>query len=147
MIYNIDTVSVEEIVKYIDRLARIYAILCILSIISVVASYESGSFFINNLVGLILYVANVVGLKYAATEPTVAKTTVPLCTATVLCIFNIINTVYIGISEKNYYAAFYVISVAIQVSTIYILYKLREKLIHAKNEGNNMNEAIIEDKV
>lgn len=140
MIYNIQQIPLEDIVVYLKRLVRIYVILVILSVVRLVTgNLELTTEFILNIVGLGLYFLNVLMVKLVSENPTIRYSIFPLVSSITLCIFNIVETIVLVVVDKNYWSLFNLISVFIQLTTIFILHKLREK-IHAQDNAMMQND-------
>jgi hypothetical protein len=142
LIYNIENVPLEDIVTYLKRLVRIYLILIVLSIIDIVTSDKDMSVtFILSIVALALYVLNLFSVKLVSEKPTIHTSILPLITVSILWLFNIAQIIINVVMFKNYFALISLISVVIQMTTIYLLHKLREK-IHTKDRADNLHNDI-----
>lgn len=135
LLYNIENIPLEDLINYLLRLVRVYAILTILSIINVATSYGTvtQTAFILSLIALILYIINVLMIKLASDTPTLSNSKFPMISATVLMIYNIIQMAALVTLYQDYFALISLISVFIQCTTIFILYKLREKIYNRDN--------------
>jgi hypothetical protein len=139
LIANIENTSIEEIVAYIQRLFRIYLLFLVLSavyLIEYIAEKETVSA-IFAAVSLVLYVIHIIALNVTRKDPTVQTTMAAIGTAGILSIFNIIDLIYNALNG-SIWALFSLIGVVLQWGTIYILYKLREK-IQVRNAGGGGN--------
>lgn len=135
LLYNIENISLEDLILYLRRLVRVYAILTILSIIEVASSYGNVSRieFTLSVIALILYIINVLMIKLASDSPTLSNSKFPMASATVLMVYNIIQIIVLVTMFENWFALISLISVFIQCTTIFILFKLREKIYKRDN--------------
>jgi hypothetical protein len=139
LIANIENVSIEEIVAYIQRLFRIYLIFFVISavyLIEYIAEKETVSA-IFAAVSLVLYAIHIFALNVTRRDPTVNTTLAAIGTAGILSVFNIIDLIYNALTG-SLWALFSLIGVILQWGTIYILYKLREK-IQIRDAGGGGN--------
>ncbi len=133
LLYHIEDATLDDIKSYLRGLFRLYCFLVILNVLNVASTYDNVRLFIFNVTGLSLYIGNTVALRFVSTDPTNVSTIWSMIFASLLCIFNIISTIYLGVEDNNPWAVLYVVSIAIQVSTVYIVHKLREKLLDSDN--------------
>lgn len=135
MMYNIDKVPLEDIAAFLKRLVRIYVILVVISIVRMMTGdLDFAIELILNIIGLGLYVVDAVMIKIVSENPTIYYSVFPLVSSITLCIFNMIETTILVVMDNNLFSLFNLISVFVQLTTIYILYKLREK-IHAQDNA------------
>jgi hypothetical protein len=139
MIANIENISIEEILAYLKRLLRIYFILEILSIVGFVANLTRGETVaaIITIVGVVLYAIHMTALYFTSQTPTNYHSITTVITALILLIYNIADIVY-SVSNGNLWGLLSFIGVVLQCTTIYILYKLHEKIVHKmRNPDHN----------
>ncbi len=145
LLYNIEQTSIDELYAYLYRLSRLYAIFLVIAIIELATNKSSNhALFLWALIGLLLYAVNVTALFYTSSHKDNRQfwhVSVPMCTATVLAIFNIANLINLITSEGNLWALFSLLSIILQITTVYLLWHLRAKMIAKENEklmgGNN----------
>jgi len=139
LLYHIETVTAEEILQYLARLFRIYCIFFCISLINLGLAYNQETVkLILAIVGTVLYAINIGMIKYVVDHPMPHVAIFPIISNIILCGFNIGNLVYTIVITKSLWGLFSVISILLQFTTIYILYKLRSKIInqeHARLAG------------
>lgn len=135
LLYRIEDATVDEIIHYLSRLRKLFIVFLIIGIIDLVSCIltQGTGPIIWNAVGLYLYAQNLGCLAYLLVNPTVFRAKFPITSATLLCAFNIASIVNEVVSYHSYWGIFSVISVLIQFTTIYILYKLMVKMTSNNN--------------
>jgi hypothetical protein len=131
LIANIENTSIEEILVYLKRLLRIYFTLVIFSIIGFVSNLAIGETVaaIIAIVGVVLYVIHMTALYFTSQTPTNYHSITTVITALILLVYNIADIVY-SVSNGNLWGLLSFIGVVLQCTTIYILYKLHEKIVY-----------------
>lgn len=148
LIANIENTTISELMHYLARLCRIYVLFSIINIITLAIAIRTEGIVatINQLVGLVLYVINTCNLLWVAyttqdySRPETFKIQLIMLSISTLFSFNVYNTIYYGISIRSYVIVFSIISLALQASTLYIIYKLFEK-VRLQSNGNNGNSS------
>ena len=144
MLANIENVSITELISYLRRFRIIYLIILIISIVGLVST---GEILIWGVVGVVLYALGLLAIVWLIydhnphpspedEEQIVSPLKViPLMIIiTALLMFNISNIIYTVVVVEDYTAIISVISIFIQGTTIYLVYKLREKLLARHQE-------------
>jgi hypothetical protein len=134
-LYNIEEATLDDIKAYLKGLFRLYCVLFILNVLntSSISPKTNQDGFIFSAVESFLYLGNTVALWLVSGKPTNINTVYAMSVAASLSICNAVNTVTVGVLDRNPWAAIYVVSISIQVTTIYILYKMREKHLDGEN--------------
>jgi hypothetical protein len=135
LLYNIEEATLDDIKSYLKGLFRLYCILFILNVLntSSISPESNCDGFIFSAVESFLYLGNTVALWFVSDKPTNINSIYAMSVAASLSICNVVNTITVGVLDRNPYAAVYVVSISIQVTTIYILHKMREKLLDGEN--------------
>ncbi len=137
IIYHINTVSIDELYVFVKRLVRITIIFLIVNIVETAVTDRAKPQFIWAIFGMILYFCNVFALSYTAShqeDRQIWHVQIPMTTSIVLTLFELANLIYIIVIEKNLWSLFAIVSILLQMSSFYILYKLRSKMIAKENE-------------
>lgn len=134
LLVNIETTTVEEILAYLQRMFRLFCIFFVVSIISLALNYsETTVILVFSIIGVILYAINMGMVKFLVDNPAPQNVFLPIISTTVLCSFNIADLVITILVTGSYWALFSLLGVALQSTTIYIMYKLREKMLTQEN--------------
>lgn len=137
LIYNIESSTVEDILQYLQGMFRLYCIFFVISIINLALNYSSNLTLGLSIAGVVLYAINMGMVKFVVDNPAPQSVFLPMLSTIILCLFNIANLVITILLTGSYWGLFSLLGVALQSSTIYILYKLREKLL-----GQQQNQAV-----
>eukprot|EP01040_Poterioochromonas_malhamensis_P017841 gene17841-20638_t len=145
LIYNIENTTIQELCAYLRRLHRIYLIFTIISGINLFTDSIQGKRVAAILAGvnILLYLMNIVILQRASNDPTVMNANLAVFGLLLISAFNIFTLIY-NVLTGNIWALFSVVGVILQWSTVYIVYKLREKVVNGENTQNPpvMNPAV-----
>lgn len=135
LLANIDSATVADILGYFKRLSRVYLIFIALNGISfinaVIDEDKTAATWTGVNIGLYFLQITAVNRLLEATNLT--NTSILMFTAVAIIAFNIANLVY-TVLTKTLWGLIALIGIVIQITTIYIIYKLREKVI-AEAEG------------
>ena len=141
MIMNIENVTVQEITAYLFRLARLYFAFFVINLIELIAYRLEGAqtgqdSLIWSVVDLLLYFLNVVMVFNVSRDPILPKATVSITCNAALLIFNIVYMIYQIVVLKSIWALVSILGILIQSTTLYILFKLRQKLLYPSDNPN-----------
>lgn len=140
LLANIDNESIETIVKYLGRLTRLYAIFSLIAVVEIVSAYYTNrSEVIFEIVYTILYIGNVLMLFQMVRQPSIVTATISIASVVILLAYNVFYLLYQVFVEKSIWALFAVIGLVFQVTTVFIIYKLRQKI--ANRENTNLHAA------
>lgn len=132
MARDIDNLSISSVLTYVKKLVRLYCILFVILLIILLSSatsgHESHTSLATGIVALVLYIACAAALYLVTTDASARNALLPVFLASTISLFNFVDMIYTVAVTKNYYGLFSLISLALQIPTIYILYKLYEKL-------------------
>jgi hypothetical protein len=147
LLRNIENVSAKDIVTYLHRLVRIYVLFSALAIYNAVVAESNSSrlLFLIKVVDAILYCVNTGSLTFFVQNPTLCNLYCPLTSASCLWIFYIVSIILQAANSKHDSSSANVnigvavftglLSLLILGSTIFILLKLRTKMIVCGLEG------------
>lgn len=145
LLANIDDASIDELLSFIKRMARIYFIIGVINIVTAATSSESKGHaqLIISIVSIILYFINIGAMFNLAGSPSILNASVVILTNICIFSFNIFSLIYNVVILKSYWALVSLLGIFVQTTTIYILVKLRGKVIAKENlplvnEPNNM---------
>ncbi|RYY82956.1 hypothetical protein EON63_12225 [archaeon] len=130
MVMRIEEATEQEILAYMARIFRLYCILFFINIILIFLPLAN-----DNPVDLwsvataFLYVVSLVSLRTLTKHPNPLHCLLPMGSSALLVVFNIIQITYTLAHTFSLIPLFGIISIFIQVSTMYILYKLRSKML------------------
>ena len=151
LLYNIENVSVDDLLVYIKRRFRIYVIYFVLVALTLALAPDyHTTFVVFSVITLVLYAISMIALFQLSKNPTSSNALHPLLSAIAVLCFNIFDLVYTMVeTPTNYYALISILSIALQLSTLFILHKLRELLIARElgkeEDGNNLEQPIEND--
>ncbi len=136
---NLESLSAKEVIAYIRRLARIYFLFLAYSIYSAYNAFGGSPYLIQilSVINVILYAINVGALMAFSLKPTAMTIFFPLTSEIVLCLFYILNflvQIQLTVSTASSITTginivFAVFSIFILSTTVYILLKLRTKIV------------------
>lgn len=126
LLYRIEEATAQEIIQYLRRLWRVYIILLILTIIG--TAFDGQTNLAWNIATIVLYTINIGGLYLLYKTPCIAYTYLPMISSFLLACLDSIQMVYILVEDGEYLVLLRLISITIQLTTIYIAFKLREKM-------------------
>ncbi len=134
LIYNIDNTNIQELCDYLSRLKKIYLIFMIISLVNLIteAVPKQLSTSIIAAVNILLYLINIIILQRASNDHTVMNANLAIFGLLLISAFNIFSLIYNAVTG-NLWTIFGVVSVVLQWSTIFLIYKLREKIINGEN--------------
>lgn len=171
IISKIETVSIEELLKYIFSLSKIYVIFSILDIVTLATVYNSSvlQYRVISLLTILFYFlvtiillltsysyhteskkfadvkpANSMSHDYSHTYP--SSITLLLCIGStiILFLFNVFRIAFeLNVSFNAFNLLFGLISLFLQAPTVYIMYKLREKIVNFHNDANSNSTTAI----
>lgn len=98
------------------------------------------------IVTLVLYIISMAAILRLRKNPTSSNAIFPIAAAILVLLFNIFDMTYTLIRTSDYWALFTCISIAIQLSTLFILHKLREKLIN-REQGREEDDVAMEQPI
>jgi hypothetical protein len=154
MLAKIDTLPIEEVVRYIGRIMRIYIIFTIIGAITAIlaASSETPDLLALSIVQVVLYLINIAALhflqqNYQASENSVV---LPFASSVLLFLFNLVDTIYMIVELGDWWALFALLGMFSQACMMVILVKLRDKIIrrrdgtdeYADEGGSSINSPI-----
>lgn len=129
IIRNIENVTVDELLAFMQRRLQIYGLIFIVVAVKFFLSNDYHTTFLTmNMITLALYFISMLVIKQLRVRPTARNAIYPFIAGTTVLTFNIFKLLYSLILAKNYWALFRIFIVVLQVSTLFIIYKLREKL-------------------
>lgn len=141
MLKNIDTLPVGACFDYLLRLAKLYVFFFLLQLLFFFLDKKyNGKGALLAILQLVFYGANctVIGLTYYLR-------TISLCTLACFTVsaVTIINTIIMisSIVGGNYFALVGILSILISSTTIYIIYKIRGKLLNPNSSDGTANLA------
>ena len=143
LIQNIENVSIEELCAYLRRLLRIYMILIVVNVINLITSilYKRIVGEIFAAISIALYLLNIFWINAIRANPTVANTNRTIGGLTLLSAFNIADLIF-NVVTGSLWGLASLIGVVLQWSTIYIIYKLREKILFRDmNPGSEYSQS------
>ena len=131
LLQNIENVSIDELLCFMKRRLKLYAIFFVIEIVTFILANDYHTTFVAfSIVTLVLYILSMLAIFQFLKNPTSGNVFYPGLMAVMVLLFNIFDMVYTLIKAHNLWALITLISIALQLSTLAILYKLREKLIN-----------------
>lgn len=130
LLYNIESATIEEIMSYVARLLRLYIILCIVSFILIIVAAAQHVVSVWNIVSVVLYLINVAALyhlNHIPGTPEPSQTYSVSFSSFFLVCFDLAELIYYLYVGELYYL-YLILSISVQLSTVYLTHKLREKL-------------------
>jgi hypothetical protein len=128
LLYNISQATANEIVDYLYKMWKIYIILLAISIVTLVFNHRD---FVWSISTLVLYAINVVAFYALVNSPSsFVRIYLAMMSAFFLACLNTVEMVSILVLYQTWLSLLRIIAIAIHLTTIYIIYKLREKLKH-----------------
>jgi hypothetical protein len=135
LLANIDDAPIDELLSFIKRLARIYFIIGVVNIVTAATSADSKGHaqLIISIVSIVLYFVNIGAMFTLAGSPSILNASVVILTNVCIFSFNVFSLIYNVVILKSYWAFVSLIGLLVQTTTIYILVKLRGKIIAKEN--------------
>lgn len=135
LLARIEQATVQDIIRYLYRLSRIYVILAIFSLINVVEAYYTEPRLVVTLtiIYTVLYLINVTMITLIARQPNIPNCTNAMISNITLFLFNIAFMVFNVVVIESLWALASLIGIFFQSTTIYILYKLRVKMVNGED--------------
>ena len=140
LIWNIESISAEELVEHIRKLLRVYVIFLVISIVSIVFAESTAALIIDG-VEIGLYAVGIVAIYNLTSRANALNAIFPLVVACALFVVETIELIYTAAVSGSLWGLFSVISLILQLGTIYILYKAREKLLVEEAGGSSGSAA------
>ena len=131
LLANIETTSVEDLKSFLIRSAKLYVLLTILSIVYVILLVNGGSTPLLALavIAAVLYAGCSVSLYFTGKNGTDTECIFSLIGTVLLLALKVASAAY-SIYIGNYTSIIQsIVSIAIQTSTVYLIFKLRQKLL------------------
>lgn len=132
LLARIEQATVQEIIQYLYRLSRVYIVLAFISLINVAQIFYRKS-------RLVVALTIVYAALYLINVPLMTTISgIPTCTSAmvsnlILLLFNIAFMVFNVVVEKSLWALASLVGIFFQSTTIYIIYKLRVKLVNGED--------------
>jgi len=126
LIAAIETATIDDIVKFVRSTALFYMLLTVLSVIYAVLLYFDEVLFIFSVIGAVMYALCSVSYRLLAGSPTEDYCHGAMVLTIILLVEKIVSAIYFYSNASSLISS--IISILIQSSTIYILFKLRQKL-------------------
>lgn len=132
---NIENATIEDCVKFINRICRIYVIFGIIAIVNAVnvSAYKERKQVMLTIIYIALYFFNIGTLAIVAKTPTLPNCSIAIFGNSILYVYNIFLLIFNIVVFRSYWALFTLIGIFVQTTTLYILYKFREKVINQEN--------------
>jgi hypothetical protein len=140
-LYNIKGIPVEQIVRYMVVIFYIYIFFTLLICADITYTFYESLSYRNDLIliasiHLVLYVVNIFVLRLLIVRPKFPYTLLPMIFSITLCLFSFIAFIYCSVVQSQiFYMAIQLIAFPIQSITLYIILKLRYKLIHQSKDS------------
>lgn len=133
LIYNIETTTIQELCDYLNRLKKIYLIFMIISLVNLITEAVPKQRVTAIIAGVdvLLYLINIIILQRASNDPTVMNANLAIFGLLLISAFNIFSLIYNAVTG-NLWTIFGVVSVVLQWSTVFLVYKLKEKIINGE---------------
>lgn len=151
---DIDTIPIRQLMRYLYSLSRLYAIFSLVNIFTLYIAIKNNGVTaaLNQLIGFILYVINTSVILWVTlsskdqNRPELYKITLICTTITILLLFNFYNTIYTGYVTRSPTVLFSIVSLFLQASTLYIVIKLRGKVVEQElshtSDSFDMNSSV-----
>eukprot|EP01039_Chlorochromonas_danica_P004732 gene4732-5182_t len=139
LLYNIESAPIEEIMSSLARLLRLYVLLCIVSFILIIVAAAQNVVSIWNIVSVVLYLINVAALYHLGQipgTPEASQTYSVSFSSFFLVCFDLAELIYYLYVGELYYL-YLLLSIGLQLSTVYLTHKLREKIRSGASSSNN----------
>eukprot|EP01039_Chlorochromonas_danica_P004730 gene4730-5178_t len=139
LLYNIESATIEEIMNYLARRLRLYIILCMVSIILIIVAASHHVVSGWNIASVVLYLINVAALYHlghTSGTPEPSQTYSVSFSSFFLACFDLAELIYYLYVGELYYL-YLLLSIGLQLSTVYLIHKLREKIRSGASSSNN----------
>jgi hypothetical protein len=136
LLANIENATVDEILSYFRRMLRLYyavEILTIVNLIEYVVIYKDRIAAIFAAISMVLYAIHIVAVFNTAKDPNPRNSITTVVTSLVLLCFNIADLAF-NVATGSIWGLLSIVGVLLQCTTIYILYKLHQKIVRQQNE-------------
>ena len=149
LLSTIETATIEEIKSYLTRSVRIYFLFSILDLVLLIVGSHSG---IISILQVVFFILTTILLYLVVKTTTPILVVLSMTTFTGIIILNIANIVLLGLSGTATAtiatsAALAFLSILIGSTTLYILYKLREKMTAQLSDGLPVAQPVVDQKV
>lgn len=129
-VYDVDESNWHDIVYFVRAIFRLYCFMLLLAAIDLMTvPYDNDETLSFAVVQLALYIPVTTALMYVSRKPSLKNTMYTMIAVGLLCIYNILYAIYIGVKYKDWWALIHIVPVTIQLSTIYVMFKIRQKLV------------------
>lgn len=147
ILQNIQNTSIDELLVFLKRRLKIYMIFFVIEIVTFLLSKDYHTTYVAfTVVTLVLYVISIAAIHRLQKNPTSSNAVWPMLAAICVLAFNVFDMTYTLIMTSNYWALFTLISIALQISSLIILYKLREKLQN-REQGREEDDVQLEQPI
>ena len=147
IIQNIQNVTIDDLLVYMKRRLRLYVIFFVLQLVTLIFAHKPDTAYIAfGIVTLALYVVSVGAILQLGKNPTSCNALLTLIAALLVMVFNIFSMVYTLVTTGNLFALIALISIVLQISVLFIVHKLREKLI-AREQGREEDNVTLEQPI
>lgn len=127
---SIDESNWQEIVVALRWIFRLYCFLLLLAAIDILTvPYDKTEPLVFAVFQFVLYIPNTTALMYASRKPSLKNSMYSLIAVSLICNYNIVYAIYMGVKYKNPWMLIYLFPINIQLFTLYVLYKVRQKLV------------------
>lgn len=147
LIHNIENTSIDELLVYMNRRLRLYAVFFVIALVTFILAFDYHTTYLAfTIVTLVLYLLSMAAILQLKKNPTSKTALHPIITAIIVLAFNIFSMVYTLIKSGNLWALITLISIVLQLSTLFVLHKLREKLIN-RELGRDDDDVALEQPI
>lgn len=129
LLYNIDDATWHDIVIFIRGVFKLYCFMLLLAAIDILTvPFDKTEDLVFAVVQMALYIPTTTALMYVSRKPSLKNTMYSMIAVSALLVYNATYAFFVGIKYKTLWALIYIVPVSIQMSTVYILFKMRRKL-------------------
>lgn len=147
LLHNIKNVTIDELLVYMKRRLKIYMIFFVIEIVTFIAAQDYHTTYLAfTITTLVLYIISMGSILQFQKNPTSTNALGPMVSALLVLAFNIFDMVYTLVKAHNYWALFTLISIFLQISTLIVVYKLREKLLN-REQGREEDDVQLEQPI
>lgn len=147
LLHDIQNRSIDELLVFMKRRLRIYMIFFVIEIATFCLSQNYHITYLSfTIVTLVLYLISMGSIVQFQKNPTSKNALLPIVSAVLILIFNIFDMTYTLITTNDYWALFSLISIFLQLSTLAVIYKLREKLLN-REQGREDDDVQLEQAI
>eukprot|EP01032_Pedospumella_encystans_P009498 gene9498-11174_t len=147
IIQNIENTSIDELLVYMNRRLRLYGVFFVIALVTFILAYDYHTTYLAfTIVTLVLYLLSMAAILQLKKNPTSRTALYPIITAVIVLAFNIFSMVFTLIKSGNLWALITLISIVLQISTLFVLHKLREKLVN-RELGRDDDDAALEQPI